>query len=72
MAIELGDIKVQRQAYTQRAIIKKAKGNLLEAEEDFAQGARLGNPVAKHEVKSNPYAQSCNEMLQDVMSKLIN
>ncbi|KAH6566816.1 hypothetical protein BASA60_009303 [Batrachochytrium salamandrivorans] len=46
-----------KQAYTQRAIIKKKRGDLSGADEDFIKGAQYGNEVAKGMVKNNPYAK---------------
>ncbi|OAJ40597.1 hypothetical protein BDEG_24310 [Batrachochytrium dendrobatidis JEL423] len=46
-----------KQAYTQRAIIKKKRGDVAGSEQDFAKGAQFGNEVAKGMVKSNPYAK---------------
>ncbi|KAJ3297718.1 Tetratricopeptide repeat protein 36 [Borealophlyctis nickersoniae] len=58
-AVELGagDAVVLKQAYTQRAILRKSMGDLEGSENDFAQGARLGNEIAKAAVANNPYAK---------------
>ena len=47
----------QFQAYTQRAIIHKKRGDLAQAELDFEKGAQFGNEIAMSVVKSNPYAK---------------
>ncbi|KAI8826682.1 uncharacterized protein EV422DRAFT_6208 [Fimicolochytrium jonesii] len=71
-AIELGegDPVVLKQAYTQRAVIRKDKGDVNGSDSDFAQGARYGNEVAKAAVKNNPYAKMCNQVVMEAMSKL--
>ncbi|KAJ3048413.1 hypothetical protein HK102_012699, partial [Quaeritorhiza haematococci] len=48
---------ILKQAYTQRAIIKKQKGDIAGAEADFALGAKYGNHIAKAVVRNNPYAK---------------
>ncbi|KAJ3058487.1 Tetratricopeptide repeat protein 36, partial [Quaeritorhiza haematococci] len=48
---------ILKQAYTQRAIIKKQKGDIAGSEADFAQGAKYGNQIAKAVVRNNPYAK---------------
>ncbi|KAJ3151515.1 Tetratricopeptide repeat protein 36 [Geranomyces variabilis] len=65
-----GNPPILKQAYTQRAIIRKAQGNEVGAESDFAQGARFGNEIAKAAVKNNPYAKMCNAIVMEAMSKL--
>ncbi|KAJ3018655.1 hypothetical protein HKX48_002761 [Thoreauomyces humboldtii] len=59
LAIEYGkgNADILKQAYTQRAIVRKAEGDEQGSESDFAQGARYGNEVAKVAVKNNPYAK---------------
>ncbi|CEI89130.1 hypothetical protein RMCBS344292_03499 [Rhizopus microsporus] len=65
-----GQPKVLRQAYTQRAIIKRQQGDLEGSRQDFEEGARLGNPVAKSvAVNENPYAKLCNQIMAQVMSQ---
>jgi tetratricopeptide (TPR) repeat protein len=63
-----GQPKVLRQAYTQRAILKRQQGDLSASREDFEMGAKLGNPVARNiAVKENPYAKMCNQVMMEVM-----
>jgi tetratricopeptide (TPR) repeat protein len=63
-----GQPKVLRQAYTQRAILKRQQGDLNASREDFEMGAKLGNPVARNiAVKENPYAKMCNQVMMEVM-----
>ncbi|KND02660.1 uncharacterized protein SPPG_01746 [Spizellomyces punctatus DAOM BR117] len=66
----VGNASVLKQAYTQRAIIRKSQGDAAGAESDFAQGARYGNEVAKAAVRNNPYAKMCNAMVMEAMTKL--
>ncbi|KAI8902505.1 TPR repeat protein 36 [Globomyces pollinis-pini] len=70
LAIKLGGNDTLRQAYTQRAIIKKSRGDIKGSDEDFAKGAQYGNPIAKSVVKNNPYAKLCNAMVSEAMAKL--
>ncbi|KAI9095159.1 hypothetical protein DFS34DRAFT_651491 [Phlyctochytrium arcticum] len=65
-----GNPTVLKQAFTQRAIIRKAQGDETGSESDFAQGARYGNEIAKAAVKNNPYAKMCNTIVLEAMSKL--
>ncbi|KAI9208215.1 uncharacterized protein BJ171DRAFT_490664 [Polychytrium aggregatum] len=65
-----GQVAILKQAYTQRAIIKKQRGDEAGAEADFAEGARHGNEVAKQAVQSNPYAKMCNAIVSEAMAKL--
>lgn len=86
-AIELGNAQKQysvlRQAYTQRAIIRKKKLDSLvcleqnehieieknELLKDFQLGAKYGNKIAAYyAVKLNPYAALCNDMLKTIMT----
>ncbi|KAI8979213.1 hypothetical protein BDF20DRAFT_912838 [Mycotypha africana] len=68
-----GQPKVLRQAYTQRAIIKRQQGDLVGSKEDFQAGARLGNPIARNiAVNENPYAKLCNQVMMEVMSRETN
>ncbi|KAJ3368318.1 Tetratricopeptide repeat protein 36 [Kappamyces sp. JEL0680] len=69
-AIELGGPSTLKQAYTQRAIIKKSLGDQTGSDEDFAKGAQFGNDTAKAMVKENPYAKLCNQMISEAMAKL--
>ncbi|KAI8807064.1 tetratricopeptide repeat protein 36-like protein [Cladochytrium replicatum] len=66
----VGNSTVLKQAYTQRAILRRQQGDGEGAEADFAQGARYGNEVAKSVVKNNPYAKLCGDMVQQAMAKL--
>ncbi|KAG1048865.1 hypothetical protein G6F43_008774 [Rhizopus delemar] len=65
-----GQPKVLRQAYTQRAIIKRQQDDLVGSRKDFEAGAKLGNPVARNfTVNENPYAKMCNQVMMQVMSQ---
>lgn len=63
-----GDRLILRQAYTQRAILRKEAGDEVGAEADFAKGASFGNQLAKHMVKQNPYAKMCNAMVTEMLA----
>ncbi|KAI7868954.1 hypothetical protein BDF14DRAFT_1789720 [Spinellus fusiger] len=64
--------KVLRQAYTQRAILKRHQGDLQGSQQDFAKGARYGNPIARNIlVQENPYAKMCNQVMMEVMRREI-
>jgi tetratricopeptide (TPR) repeat protein len=64
-AIEFGDVPVLRQAYTQRAIIKKELGQSFE--EDLKLGAQYGNEIAKSMIQQNPFAKMCNAIMTDIL-----
>jgi tetratricopeptide (TPR) repeat protein len=68
LAIEHGDHNTLKQAYTQRGILRKKLG-LNGWERDFELGAQYGNVVAKEQVKANPYAKLCNEILFTVLNE---
>ncbi|TPX54695.1 hypothetical protein PhCBS80983_g05834 [Powellomyces hirtus] len=72
LAIEhgAGNPPILKQAYTQRAIVRKELGDEAGSESDFAQGARYGNEIAKAAVKNNPYAKMCNAIVMEAMTKL--
>ncbi|KAI8638635.1 hypothetical protein BD408DRAFT_485379 [Parasitella parasitica] len=64
-----GQPKILRQAYTQRAIIKRQQGDLVSSKKDFEMGAKLGNPVARNiAVAENPFAKMCNQVMMEVMN----
>ncbi|KAF9157549.1 Tetratricopeptide repeat protein 36 [Actinomortierella ambigua] len=68
-----GQPDILKQAYTQRGIIKKLRGDKEEAQIDFELGARYGNPVAKAvSVQDNPISQLCGAMVRDMLSAEIN
>ncbi|KAG0270866.1 Tetratricopeptide repeat protein 36 [Linnemannia exigua] len=68
-----GQIPILKQAYTQRGIIKKARGQKEAAQADFERGARYGNPVAKAvAVQDNPISQLCGAMVMEMLNKEIN
>ncbi|KAI8093468.1 uncharacterized protein BX664DRAFT_329782 [Halteromyces radiatus] len=70
--IELGQgqPKVLRQAYTQRAIIKRQHGDMQGSRADFEMGAKLGNPIARNiAVNENPYAKMCNQVMMEMMGR---
>ncbi|KAI8050883.1 hypothetical protein BDF22DRAFT_693820 [Syncephalis plumigaleata] len=65
------DTAVLRQAYTQRGIIHKARGDTDAAFRDFERGGRLGSDIAKEAaVHENPYAKMCNAIVMEAMNKL--
>ncbi|KAI8319657.1 hypothetical protein GQ54DRAFT_238742, partial [Martensiomyces pterosporus] len=56
------------QAYTQKAIILRAKGDQDGAFYCFSQGAKYGNEVAKMAAaKENPYAKLCGKIVSESM-----
>ncbi|KAL0092284.1 hypothetical protein J3Q64DRAFT_1718430 [Phycomyces blakesleeanus] len=68
-----GQPKILKQAYTQRAIIKRQNGDILGSKEDFAIGAKYGNSVARNiTIQDNPYAKMCNQVMLQVMSQELN
>ncbi|KAI8620460.1 hypothetical protein BC830DRAFT_1099305 [Chytriomyces sp. MP71] len=71
LAIEYGagDAALLKQAYTQRAIVKKALGDIEGSDRDFGMGSKYGSSVAKQAVMNNPYAKMCNAIVTEVMSK---
>ncbi|KAI9474037.1 MAG: hypothetical protein EXX96DRAFT_580360 [Benjaminiella poitrasii] len=63
-----GQPKILKQAYTQRAIIRRQQGDSLGSRKDFELGAKFGNPVARNiAVNENPYAKMCNQVMLEVM-----
>ncbi|KAI9246202.1 hypothetical protein BY458DRAFT_528140 [Sporodiniella umbellata] len=65
-----GQPKILRQAYTQRAILKRQAGDLVGSRKDFETGAQLGNAVARNvTVQENPYAKMCNQVMMQVMQR---
>ncbi|KAF9086486.1 Tetratricopeptide repeat protein 36 [Mortierella sp. GBA35] len=65
-----GQVPILKQAYTQRGIIKKARGEKEAAQADFERGARYGNPVAKAvSVQDNPISQLCGAMVMEMLNK---
>lgn len=65
-----GQPKILKQAYTQRAIIRKQTGDLEGSRKDFSVGAKLGNPIARSiAVSENPYAKMCNQVMMQVMNQ---
>lgn len=72
-AIELseGRGRAACQAFVQRAMIERLRGNDDLARADFEKAATLGSQFAKTQiVMMNPYAAMCNKMLHDVIGKL--
>ena len=71
-AIELsgGRGKAGEQAFVQRGIIWRLKGEDDKAIEDFKKAAKLGSKFAQMQVvKLNPYAALCNQMLAEMIGK---
>ncbi|CAO3587902.1 unnamed protein product [Absidia cylindrospora] len=65
-----GQPKVLRQAYTQRAILRRQQGDVHGSRADFEMGAKLGNPFARNvAVGENPYAKMCNQIMMEVMGR---
>ncbi|KAJ1822294.1 hypothetical protein LPJ56_000885 [Coemansia sp. RSA 2599] len=63
--------RVLGQAYTQKAIILRSKGDQDGAYYNFSMGARLGNEVAIMAApKENPYAKLCGKMVSEAMRQL--
>uniref|UniRef100_G3MT76 Uncharacterized protein n=1 Tax=Amblyomma maculatum TaxID=34609 RepID=G3MT76_AMBMU len=59
------------QAFCQRGLIYRLKGQDREAEADFKEAAKLGSQFAKNQlVQMNPYAALCNRMLGQMFAKL--
>ncbi|XP_068699325.1 tetratricopeptide repeat protein 36 homolog [Montipora foliosa] len=59
------------QAYTQRGLIHRLKGEEEKSYDDFTKAAALGSAFAKSMVvQMNPYAAMCNKMLVEAISKL--
>ncbi|PAV82962.1 hypothetical protein WR25_08186 isoform B [Diploscapter pachys] len=72
-AIELseGQGKSGCQAFVQRAMIHRLKGDDDAARADFEKAANLGSSFAKLQlVALNPYAAMCNKMLSEVFQNL--
>ncbi|KAI9021625.1 hypothetical protein CLU79DRAFT_752506 [Phycomyces nitens] len=68
-----GQPKILKQAYTQRAILKRQNGDIMGSKEDFAIGAKYGNPIARNiTIQDNPYAKMCNQVMLQVMSQELN
>ncbi|KAI8143852.1 hypothetical protein BJV82DRAFT_609645 [Fennellomyces sp. T-0311] len=64
---------ILRQAYTQRAILKKQMGDKEGSLADFQLGAKHGSPIAREiAVSENPYAKMCNQAMMEVMSREFN
>lgn len=58
------------QAYTQKGILLKQRGDDDEALECFEKAASFGNTMAKKQsIAMNPYARMCNQMLSEIFSK---
>ncbi|KAJ1643530.1 hypothetical protein J3B02_004137 [Coemansia erecta] len=72
-AIEYAQEKrVLGQAYTQKAIILRSKGDQDGAYYNFSMGARFGNEVAAMAApKENPYAKLCGKMVSEAMRQLV-
>lgn len=59
-----GTGKVARQAYTQRALLRRLAGDDEAARGDFEEAAKLGSEFARNQaVALNPYAALCANML---------
>ncbi|KAJ1878706.1 hypothetical protein LPJ57_003260 [Coemansia sp. RSA 486] len=60
------------QAYTQKAIMLRSKGDQDGAYYNFSMGARYGNHVAAVAApKENPYAKLCGKMVSEAMRQLV-
>jgi tetratricopeptide (TPR) repeat protein len=72
-AIELsnGQGEAAKQAFTQRGIICKMRGEEEKAACDFQKASNLGSLFARRQlVRMNPYAAMCNKMLSEAIGKL--
>lgn len=58
------NIKILGMAYTQRAILYKELGDIDNSNNDFLNGAKYGNPIAKSHISNNPYAKLCSTMVE--------
>lgn len=57
LAIQYGGGRTLKQAYTQRAVMKRNCGDLDGADDDFKMGAKHGSAIAKGMVADNPYSK---------------
>ncbi|EDQ90086.1 uncharacterized protein MONBRDRAFT_20636 [Monosiga brevicollis MX1] len=63
--------EVASQAYAQRGVLNRVRGNDDAARADFEKAAGFGNQWARRmAVKLNPYAALCNQMLTQAMKEL--
>lgn len=72
-AIELSQDfpNVKQQALCQRAWIRHAANLMEDAYADFQEAGRLGNEDARRmAVRCNPYAQLCNNIMQEMIGRL--
>ena len=72
-ALELseGQGEAAKQAFTQRGIIRKMRGDEDKAVSDFKKASNLGSLFARSQlVRMNPYAAMCNNMLSEAIGKL--
>ncbi|RKP14934.1 hypothetical protein BJ684DRAFT_7831, partial [Piptocephalis cylindrospora] len=61
-----GDKRILRQAYTQRAILRKEMGDQEGSASDFEMGAKYGHTLAKAAATAeNPYAKMCHAMVME-------
>uniref|UniRef100_A0A0K0DGT9 TPR_REGION domain-containing protein n=1 Tax=Angiostrongylus cantonensis TaxID=6313 RepID=A0A0K0DGT9_ANGCA len=59
------------QAFVQRALIHRLRGDDESSKNDFQKAAELGSSFAKMQVVAlNPYAAMCNKMLSEVFTNL--
>ncbi|XP_062995134.1 tetratricopeptide repeat protein 36 [Elgaria multicarinata webbii] len=71
LRLSQGGGHVACQAFVQRGLIRRLRGQDEEARRDFEQAARLGSSFARRQlVLLNPYAALCNQMLAEVMKTL--
>ncbi|KAK9501751.1 hypothetical protein O3M35_012423 [Rhynocoris fuscipes] len=69
--ISNGKGKSACQAYCQRGLLYRKNGLMEEAKSDFIKASQLGSSFAKQQlVELNPYAAMCNQMLNEILSKL--
>ncbi|XP_044279622.1 tetratricopeptide repeat protein 36, partial [Varanus komodoensis] len=72
LKLSKGTGHVACQGLVQRGLIQRLQGRDEEARRDFEQAARLGSSFARQQlVLLNPYAALCNQMLSEVMKKLL-
>ncbi|KAJ1933378.1 hypothetical protein GGF37_006750 [Kickxella alabastrina] len=66
------DEKTLAQAFTQKAIVMRGRGDQDAAFYNFSMGAKYGNEVAKMAApKENPYAKLCGKIVSEAMRQLL-
>jgi hypothetical protein len=66
-------VSVLKQAYTQRALLKRHFGDVEGAQRDFEQGASYGSELAQNiAVQGNVFAQMGNAIREEYVSSLLS